>query len=255
MSFTESEKYYLARFLSEKHGVSIERATEFIEDPEVEEWNEYEFVSGPLRFNHQDVTGEFSREFLEKESQLYTMTKAYCRNNPSLISGYIDLVQLTAEKETELDLEMTRTWYEEDQVSEIVSDLSNLVEWLQSNLYSEEDAPDENKYIYDLNLAIMLYGLDNSENRVSVDYMNGHHTLRSKPHTRGCISEDTYTTHARSIGMRLASIFNGDKEDPIEDMESLTDEVVDSLAPYYEGPIQQLVHKVEETLKLHDTKE
>lgn len=255
MTLTDSEHYYLARFLSDKYDISLERASEVVQDPEVESWTDHEFVSNPLRFDHKTDNGSYSEEFLERENQLYVMTKAYCRNSPLYAEDYLDLVQVTPEKETELDMDLTQTWYEESQVGEIVGDLRTLVDWLQNNLYTEHSVPDDNKYAYDLNLSLMLYGLDNSESRISVDYMNGHHTLRSSPHTRGYVSENTYSNHARSVGMRLASTFNGDKDKEIEDIEGLSDEIVDALAPYYEGPIRQLVRKVEDSLTLHNESE
>jgi hypothetical protein len=255
MPLTESEQYYLARFLSNRHGISLERAIEFIKDPEVDCWDDYEFVSRPLKFEHKTASGNFSEEFLEREEQLEVMTKFYCQKNPLSAETFISLVQVTPNKETELDLGTTRTWYEDTQVEEIVSELKSATEWLKSNVYDEENVPKDNAHLYDLNLAIMLYGLDNSESRISVDYMNGHHTLRSSPHTRGYISEETYSSHARSVGMRLANIFTEGNKDTIEDIDSLSDEIVDELFEYYEGPVRQLVRKVEESLTHYNNSE
>lgn len=252
MSLTESERYYLARFIAEHHDTSVEEVTGFIEDPDVDSWRNYEFVSDPMRFDHKTLEGKFSPEFIEREEQLHTLTKAYCRDNPLYIEEYMELIQVTPQKETDLDLDMTNTWYEENQVPEIVEELETSVKWLQDNVY-EEYIPEDYQYLYELNLALLLYGLDKSEIRISVDYMNGHHTLRSKPHTNGYISSDRYSTYARSIGMRLVSIFSDTEE--IEDYESLTDDIVDELSAYYIGPIRQLVRKVEDCLTLHSEQE
>lgn len=255
MTLTDTEEYHLARFLSYKYDISLERATKFVIDPETEDWREYEFVDAPRRFDYCDYEGYFSEEFLDREDQLRTLTKAYCEKSPLYVESYLTLLDVTDEKQTELKFDNTNNWYESDQVEEIVSELWENLDWLQNTIYEEPNVPDPIAHVYDLNLSFMLYGLDNSERRISVDYKNGYRTLRSTPHTDGYISEDRYSTYANSMGMRLASSFTEGRDNDIEDIDNLSDIVVEELSPYYEGPVRKLVKVVEDSLNLHSQKE
>lgn len=252
--FTETEQYYLAQFLSERYDLQLEDAIKQIEDPDVNSMYNYQFVTDPFSFSDADLDSRLSTEFIERENQLHYLTKAYTKKRPSIMSGYFDLLQVTAEKETELDLDQTNKWYTQDQLEEVRYELEYIIGWIQQQIYDESGVPDSFVHLYDLNCALMLYGLEKSEQRISVDYKNSYRALRGV-HSNGYIENSPFDSYARSIGMRLAGVFTSDKDVSKSDSEQdeLCDMIVDKLAKHYEGPLRKLVKSVEWSVNEHYT--
>jgi hypothetical protein len=256
MTLSSTEEYYLGQFIASKHGISFEKAVQFLQDPENESEFDYEFMKSPSRFGNKEIIGSLSTEFREIEDQLEYLNLAYCRKTPQNIKGYQSLIQVIPEKQTELTYGNTEQWYTDHQRIDIISEILYLLTTLQRRIYEEENVPEEYKYLYDLNLTGMIYALEeDSDNHISVDYLNQYNTFRSKRHKNGyllesSLSESSFSLYADSLGMRLDNSFaKGELSE--DDFEDVSDEIVDCFSQYYNGPLRQLVGAVDNCLKTH----
>lgn len=246
MPISPSERYYLARFASEYHGIPLEKAEALIQDPEVDELESHSFVMERSHLSNSELVGELSEEFLARFQYFDELASAYVRESPEVSSGYIELIQ--EKKGFEFPSshdDQTRNWYTGEQVPEIRSELLDALNWLSENVY-EESLPEEYTHLFQLNIAAMKYGLHQSDDRISTSFINPYYTFRGKSHNRGVVDKWSLDTYLTDLGERLITMFSN-KDSP-EQVGQLADKIVDELHPYYNGPTRKFVHYAEKTL-------
>lgn len=239
MTLTSTQKYYLARFLSDKYDVNLETVEQYIKDPEIEKWEDFNFVDERLHFGNREVKAEFDPEFLEREQEFNELVWSYLRRNPDKRDNYLDLIQITPEKETELAYNNPR-WYTEDQLPQIKEQLDEKLTWLEENV-SINNFPSDFEAVYRYNLALLRYGLEKAKSSW-VDFLNPHNTFKSKLHTNGAIRASDEEFYLSSLHSRLDQVFDVSSE---ESMEDKIDLVVELLVEHYTGKTRELVQTTE----------
>lgn len=244
MTLTPTQKYYLARFLSDKYDVSLETVEDRIKDPDVDDWEDFEFVEDRLHFHHTKVIAEFDEEFLAREQYFKDLVKTYLQKTPK-IRNYLNPIQITSEKEQELSIGTTQIWYTDEQLVIITDELLEALSWLEDNI-DLNDFPEKYESVYRFNLALMRYGLEKSMNRTRVDFLNPYHTFRSKLHTNGAVGEDKEGLYYSSLHSRLEQVMDVDE---LESTDEQADYVVEELIEYYTGSPRELVQVTESILE------
>lgn len=239
-----NENELLAQYVAEKHDVSMERVLSCIDDEfTVDHWLEYPFIDSIsyLNYDSTSVVGELDDEFIQREMDFKQLAQTYHNRSVYDTGGYLELLPITEEKEWDLKSNSNSLWYTNDQYSEVVSEFSVFIRWLDGHIW-DQSIPGERKQSYALNLAMMKYGLDKTHEaetqRISVDFWNSYHTFRSHPHKNGFIIEDSEDLYRRSLGNRLNGIFDVDSEDV----------ACEELHAYFSGSIAELVDTVRDCL-------